>query len=131
MSIFLNNSEISSTIKLGNNNVSKIFLGNNLIFGCLDTTASVKMTGWEFGDRTLAPIGYAPYGKETYQYGDETVRYETGVWIYENSTLGEITRVYSYADWPWLADWAPPYGAEKICAINYLSFATPFAELIP
>jgi len=31
MSIFLNNSEISS-IKLGNNNVSKIFLGNNLVF---------------------------------------------------------------------------------------------------
>jgi hypothetical protein len=119
MSIFLNNSEISA-IKLGNNNVSKIFLGNNLVFPpatptptCPDSTSSVKMTGWFVGDRILSPIGYAPYGYETYIYGDEAVRYETGVWIYTN-TGGEIVRAYSYADRPWLVDWPSPYAAEKV-----------------
>lgn len=112
--MFLNNSEIS-VIKLGNNNVSKIFLGNNLVFGCTESSSSVKMIGWESGDRTLAPIGYSPYGNETYVYGDEVVRYETGVWLYENSTIGEITRAYSYASWPWLVVWTAPYEAEQIC----------------
>lgn len=112
--MFLNNSTISG-IKIGNNNISKIFLGNNLVFGCYNSTSSVKMMGWEFGDRILAPIGYLPYGNETYTYGDETVRYETGVWIYENSTLGEITRSYSYANWPWLVDWTVPYKAQQTC----------------
>jgi hypothetical protein len=119
MSIFLNNSEISA-IKLGNNNVSKIFLGNNLVFPpttptptCPDSTSSVKMTGWVAGDRILSPIGYAPYGRETYTYGDEVVRYETGVWLYTNQG-GELVRAYSYADWPWLVDWPSPYAAEKV-----------------
>jgi hypothetical protein len=115
MSIFLNNSGISA-IKLGNNNVSKIFLGDNLVFeSCPDSTSSVKMTGWVYGDRTLSPIGYAPYGRETYTYGDETVRYETGVWLYIN-TGTELARAYSYAAWPWLVDWPSPYAAVKICA---------------
>jgi hypothetical protein len=82
---------------------------------CDNATAQVLMTGWVFGDRTLSPIGYLPYGKETYQYGDEVVRYETGVWIYENSGLGEITRAYSYADYPWLAIWDSPFTSSKIC----------------
>lgn len=113
MSIFLNNSEISS-IKLGDNNVSKIFLGNNLVFPlCPNSTSSVKMTGWVAGDRILSPIGYAPYGRETYTYGDEVVRYETGVWLYTNQG-GELVRAYSYADWPWLVDWPSPYAAEKV-----------------
>jgi hypothetical protein len=114
--IFLSNSNIIS-IKLGNTSVSKIFLGNNIVFeatdNCPDSTSSVKMTGWFVGDRILAPIGYAPYGRETYIYGDEAVRYETGVWIYTN-TGGEIVRAYSYADRPWMVDWPSPYGAEKV-----------------
>lgn len=82
---------------------------------CSDATAQVFMTGWVSGDRTLSPIGYAPYGKETYTYGDEVVRYETGVWLYSNSGLGEITRTYSYADRPWLATWDSPFTSSKIC----------------
>ena len=114
MSIFLNNSEISS-IKLGNSDVSKIFLGNNLVFPlCPNSTSSVKMTGWVAGDRILSPHGYAPYGRETYIYGDEVVRYETGVWRYINSTYGELAIAYSYAEWPWLVDWPSPYAAEKV-----------------
>lgn len=113
MSILLKDSDISS-IKLGNNDVSKIYIGNNLVFGCSDSTSSVKMTGWESGDRTLAPIGYLPYGRETYTYGDEVVRYETGVWLYTN-VGSELARAYSYAEWPWLVDWPAPYDAEQIC----------------
>jgi hypothetical protein len=113
MSIFFNNFELSS-IKLGNTNVSKIFLGENLVFSlCPDSTSSVKMTGWVSGDRILAPIGYAPYGRETYIYGDEVVRYETGVWLYMNTSV-ELARAYSYAEWPWLVDWPSPYAAEKV-----------------
>jgi hypothetical protein len=114
--IFLSNSNTTS-VKLGNTGVSKIFLGNNIVFeatdNCPDSTSSVKMTGWVVGDRILAPIGYAPYGRETYIYGDEAVRYETGVWIYTN-TGGEIVRAYSYADRPWLVEWPSPYAAEKV-----------------
>ena len=114
MSIFLNNSEISSTIKLGNSDVSKIFLGNNLVFPlCPNSTSSVKMTGWVSGDRILSPIAYAPYGRETYTYGDEVVRYETGVWLYTN-VGSELARAYSYAEWPWLVDWPSPYAAQKV-----------------
>lgn len=115
--IFLSNSNITS-IKLGNTSVSKVFLGNSTVFetieSCPDSTSSVKMTGWVAGDRILSPIGYAPYGRETYIYGDEAVRYETGVWLYTNSTYGELARAYSYADWPWLVDWPSPYAAQKV-----------------
>jgi hypothetical protein len=115
--IFLSNSNITS-IKLGNTSVSKVFLGENLVFGsvsdpCPDSTSNVKMTGWVAGDRILSPIGYAPYGRETYTYGDEVVRYETGVWLYTN-TGSEIVRAYSYAQWPWLVNWPAPYGAQKV-----------------
>jgi hypothetical protein len=115
--IFLSNSNITS-IKLTDTNVSKVFLGTNIVFesteNCLDSTASVKMTGWVSGDRTLSPIGYAPYGRETYTYGDEVVRYETGVWLYIN--LGTVlARAYSYAARPWLVNWPAPYAAEQVC----------------
>jgi Concanavalin A-like lectin/glucanases superfamily len=83
---------------------------------CQDTTSSVLMTGWVAGPRTLTPIGYAPYGNETYTYGDEVVRYETGVWIYANSGLGEIARAYSTASRPWLATWPAGFTAQKICS---------------
>jgi hypothetical protein len=83
---------------------------------CLDTTSNVLMTGWSAGPRTLTPIGYAPYGNETYTYGAEVVRYETGVWIYGNSEGGgEIARAYSSAARPWLATWPAGFTAEKIC----------------
>jgi hypothetical protein len=65
--------------------------------------------------RKMAPIGYAPYGNETYVYGDEVVRYETGVWLYLNSTLGEIARAYSYEGRPWLVTtWNNGFSAAKI-----------------
>jgi len=83
---------------------------------CQDSTSSVLMTGWVAGPRTLTPIGYAPYGNETYQYGDEVVRYETGVWIYANNGLGEIARAYSTASRPWLATWPAGFTAQKICS---------------
>ena len=123
--IFLNNSNITS-IKLGDTSVSKVFLGENLVFGstpesCPNSTASVKMTGWVSGDRTLAPIGYAPYGRETYTYGDETVRYETGVWLYIGAE-GEIARAYSYASYPWLVNWPAPYSGEKFCGFGSSGF---------
>jgi hypothetical protein len=83
---------------------------------CLDTTSSVLMTGWVAGPRTLAPIGYAPYGLETYQYGDEVVRYDGSAWIYANNGLGEIARVYSNQPRPWLATWPAGFTAQKICS---------------
>jgi hypothetical protein len=80
---------------------------------CANSISRVKMTGWYAGDRILSPVGYAPYGYETYTYGDETVRYETGVWLYVGAE-GEITRAYGYEDRPWLANWPTPYAAEKV-----------------
>ena len=82
---------------------------------CLDSTSSVLMTGWVAGPRTLAPIGYAPYGLETYTYGDEVVRYDGSAWIYENTGAGEIARSYSPVARPWLATWPAGFTAEKIC----------------
>ena len=110
-----------TAIKIGAEDVARIFIGDTLVFCrgdscCSEATASVKMTGWTFGERTLSPIGYAPYGRETYQYGDEAVRYETGVWLYTNTTYGELARAYSYAAWPWLVNWPAPYAAEQVCA---------------
>ena len=65
--------------------------------------------------RKMAPIGYTPYGNETYVYGDETVRYETGVWLYINSGLGEIARSYGYEAYPWLAtNWSNGFTAAKV-----------------
>ena len=95
--------------------VKKSVIINLNIPSCDDATAQVLMTGWVYGDRLLSPIGYFPYGGETYVYGDEVVRYEEGVWIYENSGLGEITRAYGYVGRPWLATWDSPFTASKIC----------------
>jgi len=86
-----------------------------IVPSCTDAEASVTMTGWSVGDRTLAPIGYAPYGNDTYTYGGEVVRYETGVWIYSNVDEGEIVRAYSYEPWPWLVTWPQGYTASKVC----------------
>lgn len=64
--------------------------------------------------RKMAPIGYAPYGNETYVYGDEVVRYETGVWLYLNASLGEIARAYGTEPYPWLATWNNDFTGAKI-----------------
>ena len=117
---YINTDNITS-IKIGDEVVERVFVGDNLVFCrgdscCDETTAPVKMTGWTAGERTLSPIGYAPYGRETYQYGDEIVRYETGVWLYTNATYGELARAYSYAARPWLVNWPAPYAAEQVCA---------------
>jgi hypothetical protein len=93
--------------------------------GCADDVAQVLMTGenaiWFYGPRALSPIGYAPYGFETYQYrpngnaGDEVVRYDGSAWIYENNGgIGEIVRVYSNQPRPWLVAW-PGFTATKVC----------------
>lgn len=86
---------------------------------CTDATAGVLMTGanaiWPYGPRLLSPIGYAPYGLETYQYNAEVVRYDGSAWIYENNEgIGEIARSYSPVAWPWLATW-PDFIASKVC----------------
>ena len=109
-----------TSIKIGDAAVERVFVGDTLVFCrgdscCSEATAPVKMIGWVVGERTLSPIGYAPYGRETYLYGDEVVRYETGVWLYTNSTHGELARAYSYAARPWLVNWPAPFTAEQVC----------------
>jgi hypothetical protein len=88
-----------------------------LMDGPLYNTPGVPSSGFVGGQswRKMAPIGYFPYGNETYTYGDEVVRYETGVWLYENSNAGEIARAYSYAIYPWLAtNWNNGFSAAKV-----------------
>lgn len=109
-----------TSIKIGDDDVERVFVGDTLVFCrgdscCSEATAPVKMTGWAAGERTLSPIPYAPYGRATYQYGDEVVRYETGVWLYTNATYGELARAYSYATRPWLVNWPAPFAAEQVC----------------
>jgi len=87
-----------------------------------DATAWVLMDG-PFGNesgfyggqswRKMAPIGYFPYGRETYTYGDETVRFD-GTWLYENTTLGLIATGGTEGTYPWQATWTGSYTAAKI-----------------
>lgn len=63
--------------------------------------------------RKMAPIGYFPYGRETYTYGDETVRFD-GTWRYENTTLGIIATGGTEGQWPWQATWTNGFTAAKI-----------------
>lgn len=65
--------------------------------------------------RKMAPIGYNPYGKETYTYGDEQVRWNGAYWAYVNDTAGR-TFATSYDDvqWPWLATWTNDFTGAKI-----------------
>jgi hypothetical protein len=93
--------------------------GSVALPSCPDATAKVLMTGanaiWPYGPRLLSPIGYAPYGLDTYQYGDEVVRYDGSAWIYENTQgIGEIVRVYDNQPRPWLVTW-PNFTATKVC----------------
>lgn len=89
-----------------------------------NATAWVLMDG-PFGDgngfyggqswRKMAPIGYFPYGRETYTYGDEVVRFD-GTWRYENSTFGLIATGGTEGQWPWQATWTGSYKGTKITA---------------
>ena len=89
-----------------------------------DATAWVLMDG-PFGNesgfyggqswRKMSPIGYFPYGRETYTYGDETVRFD-GTWRYENTTLGLIATGGVDGAYPWQATWTGSYTAAKITA---------------
>lgn len=63
--------------------------------------------------RKMAPIGYFPYGRETYTYGDETVRFD-GTWRYENTTLGIIATGGTEGQYPWQATWTNNFTAAKI-----------------
>jgi hypothetical protein len=110
----------SNAFQIGN--VRTTYSGKPWILpSCPDATAQVLMTGansaWpaELGPRLLSPIGYAPYGLETYQYFDEVVRYDGSAWIYENTQgIGEIVRVYDNQPRPWLVTW-PNFTATKVC----------------
>jgi hypothetical protein len=105
---------------LGGNNPANAAEPNATAWVLMDgpwyNTPNVPSSGFIGGQswRKMAPIGYAPYGRETYVYGDETVRYETGVWLYINSNLGEIARAYGEAAYPWLATWNNGFRGGKI-----------------
>jgi hypothetical protein len=87
-----------------------------------DATAWVLMDG-PFGNasgfyggqswRKMQPIGYFPYGRETYVYGDETVRFD-GTWLYENATRGLIATGGIDGTYPWQATWTGSYTAAKV-----------------
>ena len=65
--------------------------------------------------RKMAPIGYNPYGKETYTYGDEQVRWNGAYWAYVNDTAGRTFAIsYDDVQWPWLATWTNNFTGAKI-----------------
>jgi hypothetical protein len=65
--------------------------------------------------RKMAPIGYAPYGRETYIYGDEKVHFD-GTWRYENTAGAgfSIATGGTEGQWPWQATWTGSYTGAKI-----------------
>lgn len=65
--------------------------------------------------RKMAPIGYLPYGKETYIYGDEQVRWNGAFWAYVNDLAGRTFAIsYDNVQWPWLATWTNNFVGAKI-----------------
>ena len=64
--------------------------------------------------RKMQPIGYLPYGAETYIYGDEYVRWNGSFWAYGNNTLGDFAISFDAVPYPWLANWNNNYTAVKI-----------------
>ncbi len=64
--------------------------------------------------RKMAPIGYLPYGKETYLYGDEYVRWNGSWWEYGNNYTGAFAISYDDVAYPWLATWNNSFSAVKI-----------------
>jgi hypothetical protein len=63
--------------------------------------------------RSMAPIGYFPYGKETYVYGDERIDWNGGVWTYTNVTHGLIS-TGTGGDRPWQATWNNGFTGVKV-----------------
>ena len=86
-----------------------------LMDGPFYNTPGVPGSGFVGGQswRKMTPIGYFPYGRETYTYGDETVRFD-GTWLYENTTLGLIATGGTEGQWPWQAAWTDSYKGTKI-----------------
>ncbi len=96
-----------------------------------DATASVLMDGPLYiieGDsnsgfiggrswRKMAPTGYFPYGKETYTYGNEQVRWNGAIWMYVNDIAGRTFSTSSNdVAYPWLATWSNNFAGAKVTA---------------
>jgi hypothetical protein len=88
-----------------------------LMDGPLYNTPGVPSSGFVGGQswRKMAPLGYSPYGKETYSYGDEQVRWNGAYWAYVNDTAGRtFATSYDNVQWPWLATWSDDFTGAKI-----------------
>jgi hypothetical protein len=90
-----------------------------LMDGPFYNTPGVPESGFVGGQswRKMAPIGYAPYGRETYIYGDEKVHFD-GTWRYENTAGAgySIATGGTEGQWPWQAAWDGSYKGTKITA---------------
>jgi hypothetical protein len=90
-----------------------------LMDGPLYNTEGVAGSGFVGGQswRKMNPIGYYPYGKETYIYGDEQVRWNGVFWAYVNDTAQRTFAIsYDNVQWPWLATWTNNFTGAKITA---------------
>jgi hypothetical protein len=88
-----------------------------LMDGPLYNTPGDPNSGFVGGQswRKMAPLGYSPYGKETYSYGDEQVRWNGAYWAYVNDTAGRtFATSYDNVQWPWLATWSDDFTGAKI-----------------
>ena len=87
-----------------------------LIDGPLYNTPGNPGSGFIGGQswRKMQPIGYLPYGRETYTYGDEYVRWNGSFWAYGNNTLGDFATSYDDVERPWLATWTNGFTGAKI-----------------
>lgn len=87
-----------------------------LMDGPLYNTTGDSNSGFVGGQswRKMAPIGYLPYGRETYIYGDEYVRWNGAYWAYGNNTLGDFAISYNNVQYPWLATWSNGFSGAKI-----------------
>ena len=87
-----------------------------LMDGPLYNTPGDASSGFVGGQswRKMAPIAYLPYGRETYNYGDEYVRWNGAYWAYGNNTLGDFTISFDDVVYPWLATWSNNFTGAKI-----------------
>ena len=87
-----------------------------LMDGPLYNTPGVPSSGFVGGQswRKMSPIGYLPYGAETYIYGDEYVRWNGSFWAYGNNTLGDFAISFDAVPYPWLATWSNNFTGAKI-----------------
>lgn len=88
-----------------------------LMDGPFYNTPGVPGSGFVGGQswRKMTPIGYAPYGRETYIYGDEKVHFD-GTWRYVNTAGAgfSIATGGTEGQWPWQAAWTDSYKGAKI-----------------